>query len=127
MSEIRANTVSDAAGTGPATLTGQSSAKTMWAVNQAGNVYIGLADASLSNKSLNTSSYTDAAVGRVYVNLTSAFGAEPILVFGAGYTNNTATFDANSTSSQVHVRTNDADSNGAQDNWHACAMFGDLA
>ena len=128
MSEIRANTVSNAAGTGPVTLTGQASAKTMWAANlTSSSTTLGLAPGELSDKSLNVTSFTDSAVGTVVINLTSAFGTEPIAVFGCGNTNNTATLDGGSTYTTIEVRVNDADSSNAQDNWHACAMFGDLA
>ena len=67
MSEIRANTISDAAGTGPATLTGQSAAK-MWVnFNGTGTVAI--------KASLNTSSIIDSGVGAYSPNYTNSFAS----------------------------------------------------
>ena len=65
MSEIRANTVSDAAGTGPVTLTGQSAAKA-WA---------SISSAPAINASLNTSSVTDNGTGQFQPNWTTAFAS----------------------------------------------------
>ena len=56
MSEIRATTISDAAGTGPITLTGQSAAKAWVNMNGTGTVAI--------RDSFNTSSITDFSTGR---------------------------------------------------------------
>ena len=65
MSEIRATTISDAAGTGPITLTGQSAAKA-W-VN-----YTGVTTTSI-NDSFNTSSLTDVGTGRTTVTFSNSF------------------------------------------------------
>ena len=64
MSEIRANTLSDAAGTGPATLTKQSASK-LW-VNFNGST-IAIRD------SYNLASITDNGTGSYDLNTTSAF------------------------------------------------------
>ena len=64
MSEIRANTVSNAAGTGPVTLTGQYAAK-VW-VNWNGTGTVAVRD------SANVSSITDNGTGTYTVNFTSA-------------------------------------------------------
>ena len=64
MSEIRATTISDAAGTGPITMTGQSAAK-MWA-NLNGTGTIALRD------SFNTSSVTDSGTGVYDFDFTNA-------------------------------------------------------
>ena len=64
MSEIRANTISNAAGTGPATLTGQSAAKA-WCANS----QTAIAD------SFNCTSITDNAAGTLTVSYTNAFGS----------------------------------------------------
>ena len=65
MSEIRANTVSDAAGTGPATLTGQYAAKAWVNFNGTGTVAI--------RDSENVSSITDNGTGDYTVNFSNAF------------------------------------------------------
>lgn len=65
MSEVRANTISNAAGTGPATLTKQSAAK-VWAGVEVNGTTTG---------SFGVSSVTDVGVGAASVNLTSAFNS----------------------------------------------------
>ena len=64
MSEIRANTVSNAAGTGPVTLTGQYAAKAWVNFNGTGTVAI--------RQSGNVSSITDNSTGNYTVNFTTA-------------------------------------------------------
>ena len=64
MSEIRATTISDAAGTGPATLTGQYAAKAWVNFNGTGTVAI--------RESGNVSSITDINTGRYTANFTAA-------------------------------------------------------
>jgi len=63
MSELRANTISDAAGTGPVTLTGQSAAKAWARFDVTGTVAL--------NQSANVSSLTDHAVGQYSLTLTN--------------------------------------------------------
>lgn len=63
MSEIRANTVSNAAGTGPVTLTGQSAAKAWANYNQVLNIV---------NDSFNVSSVSDDSVGIFTVSFSSS-------------------------------------------------------
>jgi hypothetical protein len=66
LSEIRANTVSNAAGTGPVTLTGQYAAKAWVNFNGTGTVAI--------RESGNVSSLTDYAGGQYGVNFSNNFG-----------------------------------------------------
>ena len=94
MSEIRANTVSNAAGTGPATLTGQAANKA-WAVLINGTSTLAIGD------SLNVSSVTDYGVGQYWVNWSNSFnttsyattagavGQNYSYAFGSGYTDRT--------------------------------------
>ena len=63
MSEIRVTTISDTAGTGPVTLTKQTTAKGYCLFNQ-GTPAI--------NKSFNTSSLTDTSAGKGQINWTNA-------------------------------------------------------
>ena len=65
MSEIRANTVSNAAGTGPVTLTGQYAAKAWMNLNGTGTIAI--------RDSFNVSSVTDNSNGAYTQNFTSSF------------------------------------------------------
>ena len=67
MSEIRATTISDAAGTGPITLTGQSAAKAWVNFNGTGTVAI--------RNSLNLSSITDYGAGTYGPNYANNFSA----------------------------------------------------
>ena len=66
MSEIRATTISDAAGTGPITLTKQSAAKALAKFN-------GQSSPLSLDSSQNVSSLTDTATGRPQVNFTTSF------------------------------------------------------
>ena len=63
MSNIRATTISDAAGTGPITLTGQTAVK----------AWIDHSSAAVINDSFNVSSLTDNGTGNHTVNLTNSF------------------------------------------------------
>ena len=67
MSEIRANTISDAAGTGPVTLTKQSAAKAWVNFNGTGTI--------AARDSFNVSSLTDRGTGRYTVSFANSFGA----------------------------------------------------
>jgi len=64
MSEIRTNTISNAAGTGPVTLTGQSAAKAWVNFNGTGTIAI--------RESLNVGSITDNGTGDYTINFSSA-------------------------------------------------------
>jgi hypothetical protein len=74
LSEIRATTISDAAGTGPIDLTGQSAAKAWVNFNGTGTVAI--------RDSLNVSSLTDVGVGLYTINLANSFSSASIEVSG---------------------------------------------
>ena len=64
MSEIRATTISDTAGTGPVTLTGQYAAKAWVNFNGQGTI--------AARDSKNVSSLTDVGVGKFTISITSA-------------------------------------------------------
>ena len=64
MSEIRATTISDAAGTGPITLTGQSAAKAWVNMNGQGTI--------ATRDSFNVASLTDVGTGQQRANYTNA-------------------------------------------------------
>jgi hypothetical protein len=76
LSEIRANTVSDAAGTGPATLTGQSAAKAWVSIDHAP---FGLFD------SFNISSSSDLGTGQYQVSFANSFDNSRYACAGAAY------------------------------------------
>ena len=68
MSEIRATTISDAAGTGPITLTKQSAAKAWCNYHHSGGT-------PTISGSFNVSSLDDSGVGMVGVNVTNSFNS----------------------------------------------------
>ena len=76
MSEIRATTISDLAGTGPATLTKQSAAKVWISVNQTGTQAI--------LNSFNVSSITDIFAGKTVVNYSSAMASATYAAVSSG-------------------------------------------
>jgi hypothetical protein len=78
LSEIRANTISDAAGTGPIAMTGQSAAKAYFYFNQS-------LSPPVTGDTLNTSSIVDFNTGLVTHNITSSFSGIQYVV---GYMNN---------------------------------------
>lgn len=80
MSELRVTTVSDAAGTGPATLTGQSAAKAWVNFNGTGTI--------AARDSFNVSSLTDNGTGNYAYNLTSAMDAANYMCGSNGTTTN---------------------------------------
>jgi len=65
LSEIRAAAISNEAGSGPITLTGQAATRAMCSVNQVGTIS--------TRSSLNVSSLTDVIVGHSTVTYTNAF------------------------------------------------------
>jgi len=75
LSEIRATTISDAAGTGPITLTKQSAAKAFANFDGTGALTI--------RSSLNGSSITDNGTGRHALNFTSSFSDTSYMPVGA--------------------------------------------
>ena len=74
MSEIRATTISDAAGTGPITLTKQSAAKSWMSLN---------GDTATIRDSHNVSSITDNATGNYTTNFTNSMSNTNYGVSGA--------------------------------------------
>jgi hypothetical protein len=75
LSEIRATTISDAAGTGPITLTGQHAAKAWLNYNHPSNVV---------RESFNVSSVTDNATGHFTKNYTSNMSVNDHVVTAGG-------------------------------------------
>ena len=112
MSEIRATTISDLAGTGPATLTGQYAAKAWVNFNGTGTVAI--------RESANVSSITDNGTGDYTLNYTSALAdanyavvgssaLDNILSRGPRTVNTTGAYNTNS------IRVNTVLSSGSED------------
>lgn len=122
MSEIRATTISDAAGTGPVTLTKQHAAKA-WVQANAGAIVIG---------SFNISSGTDAGVGDFRNGIISAMANDDDLVYvvsqRTGNINTTSTADnANITASQISTNVATASTGAALDTLYNGTVHGDLA
>jgi len=131
MSEIRATTISNTAGTGPVTLTGQSASKAWYTIDQV-NVAIDV--------DLNISSFTDDAAGKITPSFTNNFNAVTYAV------NSTAPFSdgisanhhplsdtssgpmTNKLTSEISMITQATDNGAdfdAQEMW--ATMWGDLA
>ena len=128
MSEIRATTISNSAGTGPITLTGQNAAKAHFGFNQAASTEFGMPTNTLSSQSLNVTSLTDNGLGDATVALTSAMANTGFTYLsGIETANNTRTLGASSTTSSLDILTNDADSSTKIDKVGWAALMGDLA
>ena len=124
MSEIRATTISDAAGTGPIALTKQSAAKAAVSVN--GN-------STLGSFSLNISSINDVSTGVLDINMSTAFD-DPIYncgigssINGAGAGSTVRGANASTTASLFSIRSYDGSNNPADLTWQAHIFHGDLA
>ena len=124
MSDIRANTISDAAGTGPIALYKQSAAKASCAVKY-------VAASPVAGFSLNVSSLTDVLTGQVDLNYTSSFdNTEFAITMGAdddGWGNRACFVSGhNSVNSTRHVFIK-GDTNAATDQRTHVIIHGDLA
>ena len=122
MSEIRATTISDAAGTGPITLTGQSAAKAWVNFNQSGTDTI--------NNSLNVSSLTDSGTGLTYINFSSAmayvgFSLSHSVIVDVNYVNAEVT-NYPITASQAYFISVE-NGIGVDKTYASCITHGDLA
>jgi hypothetical protein len=124
LSEIRANTISDAAGTGPVTLTKQSAAKIFCSI---------ASNASLNSTSLNVSSWTDSATGSGYFDFTNALTevsyqvgvASQINASGAGAT--VRGTSGGGTTSRYDVRSYDGSDSAVDVSYMSFVIHGDLA
>jgi hypothetical protein len=97
MSEIRATTISDAAGTGPITLTKQSAAKA-WC-------HFTTVSTTAVNESFNVASLTDTGTGDTNVNLTNAFTSASIVAgfnVGDGSSGDQSFIQSSTTASSIH-------------------------
>lgn len=125
MSEIRATTISDQAGSGPVTLTGQSAAKAWSNLN---------GSTSTERKSFNISSYTDNANGNFDYNFSNAM-ADADYSVSTAYDMNNKTTAYNASLEIEALLSSDANllawygsGGGSQDCDHMHANFhGDLA
>ena len=127
MSEIRATTISDAAGTGPIALTKQSAAKA-YGVNGSSSI----------NMSFNLSSFTDQGTGRYDMALTSSLahtglgaGTRPPVTASGQYASNTGyiiSVDYSATTMSVIGLACETNSGGSIDlSYVAFSAHGDLA
>ena len=120
MSEIRATTISDAAGTGPITLAAQAANKA-WV--------LGSSTTTITD-SLNVSSVTDSAVGRYSYTFTNSFNSGDygvsgsVDVVGRIFSGNGFNYTRNSSTSPISILTyNDV----YEDRVHTMKVIGDLA
>jgi len=118
MSELRANTISDAAGTGPVTLTGQSAAKAWCHIDVSAGVP-SLAD------SYNVSGITDLSVGRVQVSFTSSMSGSSYATPASTDTFINGSYDFASAS--VNLFNNNAAGTPSDPVTYVATVSGDLA
>jgi hypothetical protein len=96
--------------------------------SQSAITYFGMSTNTLSSQSFNVSSFTDNDIGDATVALTNAMANTGYTYLsGAIATNNTRTLDSLSTASSLTIKSNDGDSNTAQDSAGWAALMGDLA
>jgi len=122
MSEIRATTISDAAGTGPITLTGLEAAKAAVAMTSAAAV--------AGNFSLNISSLSDEGVGDYRINFSNSFsGTYDYAGVSSAASNDDALapFKPLSASQAQIIVINTSSAPSTYDKNSNAAVFGDLA
>ena len=122
MSEIRANIISDAAGTGPVTLTKQSAAKAWLNAESTGTI----------NTSFNISSGTYHGTGDYSYALTSAFPARTAYAMQVNVRSTAIDRQGNNnagrdTASVLAAETGDTPTNTKIDQDHQICAHGDLA
>lgn len=132
MSEVRATTISNKAGTGPATLTGQSAAK-------AYGHLVGSGTPAYQSPSLNLSSVTDNGTGDFTHNFTNAMSNTTFTCLFTGTANKgidtigvTAFADNNGTNaeftaSSARMATIDTAGTPGDSDYSGMTVFGDLA
>ena len=121
MSEIRATTISDAAGTGPITLTKQSDAKAWVNFDGSGTI--------ATRESLNVSSLTDSATGKYFTNFTNAMSSADYGGSASGRTNGDVGFDSEglNTASRLSVASYNSSGTLVDASTLAGIILGDLA
>ena len=129
MSDIRAGTISDAAGTGPITLTGQSAAKA-W-VNFDGTTVTSSNDMTGVRDSFNVSGVVDNSTGNYTINYSNNMlndGYSPSgWANGSGYSNAFATGGSGTATSAVVIRINNSAFDATDSNVVCLSVNGDLA
>ena len=119
MSDIRANTISDAAGTGPIDLYKQSAAKA-W-------INYGTSGSTASRETFNVTSLTDEGTGNTTITLTSAF-TNSDYPYVAESTNYHATLNTSSKSAGSFRVATFSQAHALEDAGQVCALaHGDLA
>jgi len=123
LSEIRATTISDAAGTGPITLTGQSAAKA-WA-------WVDAYTSNTVDNSFNVSSMTDNSTGNYLVTITNGMSDGKSVSQICAYRNNQPETSGGSGASMTGttgIRVYIRDSSGTlSDSEFGTTLHGDLA
>ena len=121
MSDIRANTISDAAGTGPIDLYKQSAAKAWVNFNGQGTI--------AARNSFNLSSLTDNGVGDYTVTVSSAFSAADFAVSltSTGRDYNNLQINSEMTASTFRLDIDDSSNNAVDRAYVMGVAQGDLA
>lgn len=124
MSNIRADVISDAAGTGPITLTGQSAAKAYAQFAGDGTAVI--------NESFGMASLTDAGAGLYVLTVSSAMSSNDYTVVlhginDASYPAHVGSYDTSRTTTTFPVNSSNSGSGWADVSTLDAVIFGDLA
>ena len=121
MSTLKVTTVSDTAGTGPVTLTGQTAAKAWCHFTEQTTVSI--------NGSFNVSSVADEGTGQTGINFTSAMATDDYAIVFSTNVTDCGGFDATSIGTTSKVTHQTRDQNGSNYEAHVACMIcvGDLA
>jgi len=96
--------------------------------NQSSTTYFGMSTNTLSSQSFNVTSFVDDGTGQMTVSLINSMANTGYTYLsGAIDTNNTRTLYSLSTASSLTIKSNDGDTNAAQDSAGWSALMGDLA
>lgn len=129
MSTLKVDTLVAADGSSAVTLTKQSAAKVLFAMNLRSTTAMDIATNGISSETLNISSGTDAGTGLARGNITNAMqNKQYIWTEGTLAANNTHNLDIGvATTSLIPFQGHDADSSSDSDLIGCSAVFGDLA
>ena len=127
-SVLNVDTIAAKDGISPVALTKLQTLHVRNGFNLSTTTYFGLTTNTASSENFNVSSNSDDGTGLSTANITSTLSTTQFIITGITMeTNNNITHRPSSTTSSVLTRTNDADSNAAQNNYHLFHLSGSLA
>ena len=127
-SVLNVDTIAAKDGTSPVGLTKLQALHIRNAFNLSSTTRYDMAQNTASSENFNVSSNSDDGTGLSTANVTNNLSTNQFIITGITLeTNNCIAHRPDSTTSSVLTRTNDADSNAAQDNLHYFLLSGSLA